>query len=572
MGSKKRDEPSKRKSPRTNEGRLRSVMRALSHHGPPSSTVALSVGHVDLGVARPSTADPQGSPPVELTADILIENVGSSPARVDSGGVNGIHQGAFSFRFGAPARPFTIPAGSSIPIRITFSSATTGTKTATLAISGDFGEVRAPLIASVIDGQLIVSPQGLVFDADDFPNYPVKRFLLENAGLGPLSVEIRPPNTPFFSLEPEDPAYGDVTQPHGIDTGQSVVFAVRFSPGPPFSFDATGLALYHGSVQPSGNGNLGPPVSLVGGFRRPVAGNCELNTPAGVGILTVLGEFSERRAPIANDGLAPIVLRRWELVDAAGRRGLTLGGLHIPRIDGGGIALAHNSTTRVRVTNGPSYPGSSVPQTITQTDAGGFVDLLIGFRPTTTQQRNLEVELTYECAGAGAGGSDRVRFPLTGFVAAPKAALIGRTANAGPYTIGFGTRSPSAPDAIRVATVLNVGTAPLTVTAILEDDSRFSSSAGDLDDEFFTIEQGRIDGATNVSPTTNRTIAAPGPGIPPGSSFEIEIRFAESIDGLYVGILRVQTNDPELPFQNWTALRPALGAGEAAFAFVARVE
>lgn len=359
----------------------------------------------------------------KVTQSVAIKNSGTTTLNITAANLTGRQ-----FTLSGITFPFSLVAGSTANLSVSFNGSSTGTSRGNLTLETDSGSISTPvtLIANAVPAapQLSPSPAAVGFGSVTTGTTDTSSVTLTNTGGSDLTISIITLNGAEFGV-------GGITTPKTISSGQSVTMSASFTP------TSTGSA--SGSLQINSNDPQSPAViALSGNGTANPVGKLALNPGTlAFGNVTV-GSNNTLSSSITNSGQATVHISQ---VSSTGS-GVTTSGLAA----GSTIAAGQFASLQVRYapTAAATLNGSvtivsdaSVSPTILSLTGAGVSSTpptISITAPNSASTVSGTVNVT--AAATASAGVANVQFQLDG-------ANVGAAVTSSPYSYAWDTTKSS---------------------------------------------------------------------------------------------------------------------------------
>ena len=359
----------------------------------------------------------------KATQTVAIKNSGTTTLNITNAELS-----SSQFTLSGITFPFSLVAGSTANLSVSFSGSSTGTTKGNLTLVTNSGTLSTPVALSAnavpAVAQLSVNPGSVGFGSVTTGSTDSSSVTLTNAGGSDLNISIITVNGTEFGV-------GGLTTPKTIPSGQSATISVSFSPA------NTGSA--SGSLAINSNDPQSPAtIALTGTGTATAVGKLALN-PGSLpfGNITV-GNNNTLTSTVTNSGQATVHISQ---VSSAGT-GITTSGL------GAGSTIAAGQSAALQVRYAPTAAGSLTgsvtivsdasvsPTTLNLTGAGVSNTPPVGSITAPVAGSTVSGSVNVTASASASAGVASVQFHLDG-------ASVGAAETSGPYSYSWDTTKSS---------------------------------------------------------------------------------------------------------------------------------
>jgi hypothetical protein len=368
----------------------------------------------------------------KVSQTLSLKNTGATTLNIKEADLSGKQ-----FTLSGITFPFSLVAGSTAKLTVSFSGSATGSVKGTLTLKTDAGAFSTAVALSAdatpAQAQLSLNPASVSFGSVTTGTKASSDVIVTNSGGSDLNISMITVNGGEFSV-------AGVTTPKTISAGQSVTLSVSFAP--------TTTGAVSGSIAINSNDSQSPAtISLSGTGTTNALGRLTLN-PASLAFSNVtVGSSSVLSSTVTNSGQATVHVSQ---VNTTGS-GFTVSGL----ASGAVIAAGQSAAIQVRFT--PAAAGAANGSVSIVSDASGPSARLslsgngVSNTPPTVSivtpvnGSTVSGTVTVSANASANAGVASVQFQLDG-------ANVGSLGTAAPYSYSWDTTKSAKGNHVWVAT------------------------------------------------------------------------------------------------------------------------
>ena len=344
---------------------------------PPQAQLSASPASVSFGNVNTGSSSAQS---------VVIKNNGNASATINQIGASGA---GFTLS-GAPVTPYTLAAGATISLNVTFAPTTVNTYSGTLTVASNASNsnLTVPLSGTGTQppqGQLAASPVSLNFGSVNTGATSTQSVKITNTGNASASIsQVGEAGSGFSN--------SGITTPYTLAAGASVTITVTFAP--------TSVTTYSGTITLTSNASNSQLAIPLSGTGAQVSQGQLTANPSSVNFGSLsAGNAASQSVTLTNSGSASVDITQV----AESGSGFTASGITVP------YALASGASVTLQISFAPPLAGSYSGTVVVSSNADN-PQLSIPLSGTATHS----VGLSWTDASSGIAGYNVYRSAQSG--------------------------------------------------------------------------------------------------------------------------------------------------------------